>query len=110
MTLKTEKRNVTQMPYAFTEQGIAMLSGVLNSSIAINMNIAIMRAFVEIRRMLLNDIVLNTELLDLKKRISEHDIQLSQIYDAIENIMDENMAIPIAIGRNGKRERIGYKK
>jgi hypothetical protein len=40
------------LPYAFTEQGVAMLSGVLNSDKAINMNIAIMRAFVEIRRIL----------------------------------------------------------
>ncbi|MBP5770118.1 MAG: ORF6N domain-containing protein [Bacteroidaceae bacterium] len=40
-----------KLPYAFTEQGVAMLSGILNSSIAIDMNIAIMRAFVAIRRM-----------------------------------------------------------
>jgi hypothetical protein len=40
------------LPYAFTEQGVAMLSGVLNSDKAINMNITIMRAFVEIRRII----------------------------------------------------------
>lgn len=49
------------LPYAFTEQGVAMLSGVLNSDKAINMNIAIMRAFVEIRRLTLHqtDIKIN---------------------------------------------------
>src|SRR5665213_1261114 len=41
----------THLPYAFTEQGVAMLSGVLNSDIAINMNISIMRAFIEIKRL-----------------------------------------------------------
>ena len=43
-------------PYAFTEQGVAMLSGILNSDKAINMNIAIMRAFVEVRKVLLTHI------------------------------------------------------
>ena len=45
--------NIKYLPYAFTEQGVAMLSGVLNSDKAINMNIAIMRAFVEVRKALL---------------------------------------------------------
>ncbi len=51
---ETSKRGGTRyLPYAFTEQGVAMLSGVLNSDKAINMNIAIMRAFVEIRKIVL---------------------------------------------------------
>jgi len=50
VTTSQNKRNIGVTPYAFTEQGVAMLSGVLNSDKAINMNIAIMRAFVEIRR------------------------------------------------------------
>ena len=50
------KRNNTTPPYVFTEQGVAMLSGILNSDKAINMNIAIMRAFVEIRKIVLTHI------------------------------------------------------
>ena len=53
VTASQSKRNTNVTPYAFTEQGVAMLSGVLNSDKAINMNIAIMRAFVEIRRLAL---------------------------------------------------------
>ena len=49
--LRKGRGGVRQLPYAFTEQGLAMLSGVLNSSIAIDVNISIMRAFVAIRRM-----------------------------------------------------------
>ena len=49
MTYPAKRPNIA-LPYAFTEQGVAMLSGVLNSSKAVKMNIAIMRAFVEIRR------------------------------------------------------------
>ena len=49
--LRTGRGGIRQLPYAFTEQGLAMLSGILNSDIAIGVNISIMRAFVAIRRM-----------------------------------------------------------
>ena len=77
------KRNTNTTPYAFTEQGVAMLSGVLNSDKAINMNIAIMRAFVEIRRIVLRQNDIKEQLQLLTERLSEHDVKLSQIYDAI---------------------------
>src|SRR5689334_4597599 len=64
------------MSYAFTEQGVAMLSTVLNSERAITMNIAIMRAFVEIRRALLKQTDLKEQLKEIKERLSEHDVQL----------------------------------
>ncbi|ANI88646.1 DNA-binding protein [Arachidicoccus ginsenosidimutans] len=77
------------LPYAFTEQGVAMLSGVLNSDKAINMNIAIMRAFVETRKILLQQNDLKEQLKELKERVGNHDTQLNQIYDALENLLDE---------------------
>ncbi len=52
----TNKRPNSALPYAFTEQGVAMLSGVLRSPKAIQMNIAIMRAFVDVRKLLLKQI------------------------------------------------------
>lgn len=55
------------LPYAFTEQGVAMLSGILNSDKAINMNIAIMRAFVEVRKILLQQTDLKLQLKEIKK-------------------------------------------
>src|SRR6185437_1028235 len=93
------------LPYAFTEQGLAMLSGILNSDKAINMNIAIMRAFVEIRRIALQkgDVVL--QLKQIQQQIGEHDIQLNGIYDAIENLLDEK----VAQTKWEDRERIGFK-
>ena len=94
------------LPYAFTEQGIAMLSGILNSDKAINMNIAIMRAFVEVRRALLSEMDFKEQLKEIKERLGEHDVQLNQIYDAMENLLDEKTA-----NRNwSERERIGFKK
>ena len=94
------------LPNAFTEQGVAMMSGIINSDKAIQMNIAIMRAFVELRRILLikSDFKLQLDL--IKDRLSGYDAQLNQIYDAIENIMDET----VAKNKWDNRTRIGLMK
>ena len=94
------------LPNAFTEQGVAMMSGIINSDKAIQMNIAIMRAFVELRRILLikSDFKLQLDL--IKDRLSGYDAQLNQIYDAIENIMDET----VAKNKWDNRTRIGFIK
>src|SRR5664279_157032 len=94
------------LPYAFTEQGIAMLSGVLNSEKAINMNIAIMRAFVDTRRLAFQDMDLRIQLREIKESLGVHDIQLNQIYDAMENLLDEKAAHR----KWNNRERIGFNK
>jgi phage regulator Rha-like protein len=94
------------LPYVFTEQGVAMLSGILNSDKAIRMNIAIMRAFVEVRKALLQEFDMKAQLKLIKERLGEHDVQLRSIYDALENLLDEN-----AEQRKWEaRERIGFKK
>ena len=94
------------LPYAFTEQGIAMLSGVLNSDKAIQMNIAIMKAFVEARRLSLQEMDLRTQLREIKEVLGVHDSQLNQIYDTMENLLDEKAAQR----KWEERERIGFKK
>ena len=94
------------LPFAFTEQGVAMLSGIVNSDKAIQMNIAIMRAFVELRRVLLIKSDFKLQLDQIKDRLSGHDAQLNQIYDAIENIMDET----VAKNKWDNRTRIGFIK
>jgi phage regulator Rha-like protein len=94
------------LPYVFTEQGVAMLSGVLRSETAINMNIAIMRAFVEIRRILLQQSDLREQIREIRDRLGEHDVQLNHIYDAMENLLDENAGQK----KWEERERIGFKK
>ena len=99
------KRPITSLPYAFTEQGVAMLSGVLNSDKAIDMNIAIMRAFVEIRKIALNRKDIKKQLQEIKKRIKNHDENIEQLYEAIENLLDEKAALR----KWDERKRIGYK-
>ena len=105
---ETSKRRggTRYLPYAFTEQGVAMLSGILNSDKAISMNIAIMRAFVEIRRIVLQQGDIKEQLKAIQERIGEHDTQLSAIYDAIENLLDDKAAQR----KWEDRERIGFKK
>jgi len=91
VTASQSKRNTIITPYAFTEQGIAMLSGVLNSDKAINMNIAIMRAFVELRRVLLSHIDIRAQFETIREHLTNHDVQLNGIYDSIENLLDEKV-------------------
>src|SRR6185295_8874321 len=69
VTASQSRRNTNVTPYAFTEQGVAMLSGILNSDMAINMNIAIMRAFVEVRRVLLLQNDLKEQLKQIRERV-----------------------------------------
>ncbi len=67
------------------------------------MNIAIMRAFVEVRRVLLRQSDLKEQLKERKERLGKHDVQLTQIYDAMENLLDEKAAQR----KWDNRERIG---
>ena len=71
-------------PYAFTEQGVAMLSSVLNSSRAIQVNIEIMRAFIRLRRMLASHADLAKKLASLEKK---YDAQFKVVFDAIRQLM-----------------------
>jgi hypothetical protein len=72
------------MPYAFTEQGVVMLSGVLNSLRAFRVNIEFMRSFVRIRQMLSTDKDLARRLDDLEKK---YDQQFRIVFDAIRELM-----------------------
>ncbi len=72
------------MPYAFTEQGVAMLSSVLNSKRAVQVNIAIMRAFVKLREMISSNKDLAKKLLELEKK---YDMQFKVVFDAIRELM-----------------------
>ena len=75
------------LPYAFTEQGVAMLSSVLRSKRAIQVNIAIMRAFVKIRLFLSMHKELAKKLEELEKKTAKHDTDIQAIFDAIKQLM-----------------------
>ncbi len=74
---------------AFTEQGVAMLSSVLNSEKAIRMNIAIMRAFVQLRQFLLTNKELSRKIEELEKTVSSHDQKIQMIFQAIKQLIEK---------------------
>jgi PIN domain nuclease of toxin-antitoxin system len=98
------------MPFAFTEHGVTMIASILNSQKAIEMNIAVVRAFISRRKLTKQHIELSEQLQLLRRevldRIGEHDTQLAAIYNTIENLLDIKTEKKIW----EERERIGYKK
>jgi hypothetical protein len=76
------------LPYAFTEQGVAMLSSILNSDRAIEVNIAIMRVFVRLRQILATHKELAAKLNELETKVGGHSSQISQIFTAIRHLMN----------------------
>lgn len=89
------------LPYAFTEQGVAMLSSVLNSERAIKVNIEIMRAFVRLRRMLASHAELARKLDALEKK---YDAQFRVVFDAIRELMKPPEPKKRQIGFHRERE------
>jgi len=75
------------LPYVFTEQGVAMLSSVLNSERAVQVNIAIMRVFVRLREMMATHKELAFKLVGLEERLEGHDEQIQNIFEAIRQLM-----------------------
>jgi len=76
-----------QLPNAFTEQGVAMLSSVLKSERAIQVNIAIMRAFVRLKQILSMNKELAHKLAELERKIEKHDVDIQAIFEAIRQLM-----------------------
>ena len=74
-----------QLPYVFTEQGVAMLSGVLNSDRAIMVNIQIMRAFIQLRRMLLANKDLRHKIEAMERK---YDKQFAIVFQAIKQLLE----------------------
>jgi hypothetical protein len=94
----TAKMSLRRRPYAFTEQGVAMLSSVLKSNRAIDVNVGIMRAFVRLRQMLASNAELARKLEGMERK---HDAQFKVVFDAIKQLM--------APPAEPKRGRIGFR-
>ena len=97
------KGGTRYLPYTFSEQGIAMLSGLLNSQVAIQVNIMIMRTFVQIRQFALSHIELSTQLKQLEQKYHK---QFGDIFEAINYLLKKD-SLKKQMKELGK---IGYKK
>ena len=104
--ISQSKRKNSLLPFAFTEHGVAMISGVLKSEKAVKMNISIIRMFIEMKRVLIKNASIKGQLQEMRERIGEHDVQLNKIYDTIEHLLD------LTINRVKWNERniIGFKE
>ncbi|HNX77325.1 MAG TPA: ORF6N domain-containing protein [Candidatus Rifleibacterium sp.] len=86
------------LPYAFTEQGVAMLSTVLSSKVAIDINIQIMRAFVSVRQFAVSHQELAKRLSEVEKNVKDHGYSIKFVLDTIDKMLREK-----------KRPQIGFK-
>jgi hypothetical protein len=107
--IQVEQRGgIRKIPFAFTEQGVAMLSSVLKSRQAVQMNIAIMRAFVRLRQVLQSHDKLSQQLRDLESRVGDHDEQIRAIFEAIRQLIAAPEPEPKKIGFHVRERRVRY--
>ncbi|MBA2249913.1 MAG: ORF6N domain-containing protein [Chitinophagaceae bacterium] len=103
------KRNTAITPYAFTEHGVTMLASVLKSENAVKMSIAVVRAFIDLKRNALQYKAVIEQIENLKDHLGEHDDQLNKIYEAIENLLDDKTEKELKENAWRNRKRIGFK-
>ncbi|MBI4353581.1 MAG: hypothetical protein HY593_06640 [Candidatus Omnitrophica bacterium] len=76
------------LPYAFTQEGVAMLSGVLNSPRAVQANILIMRAFIKLREMVAANELIRKKIEELERKYERHDKQFKVIFEALRELLE----------------------
>ncbi len=81
-------RHIKYLPYVFTEQGVAMLSSVLHSERAVQVNILIMRAFVKLREILYTHKDLSAKIEVLERKYAEYDVTIKSIFEAIKKLLE----------------------
>ncbi len=90
-------------PYVFTEQGVAMLSSVLNSERAIAVNIKIIRVFTKMREILTDNLSVKLEIEEIKKKLSNHNKNIELVFNYLDELIEKK-------GKQKPRTKIGYKK
>jgi hypothetical protein len=105
VTLKRGK-NIKYFPYAFTEQGVAMLSSVLKSKRAVQVNIMIMRAFVKLREIMTTHIELAHKVDELEQKYSKHDKYIQAIFKIIKQLLEPS---PEPVGLKSKKSSFGFR-
>ncbi len=92
-----------KLPYAFTEHGVLMLSSVLKSDKAIQVNIQIMRIFTKVRQMLLDTTELKIDILQIQKKLENHDKNIELVFSYLDELIEKKE-------NESPRPTIGYKK
>ena len=97
------KMGLRYTPMAFTEQGVAMLSSVLNSQRAIQVNIQIMRAFTKLRELMISHVDLARKIEDLERKFKKHDANFTVVFGAIRKLLEEPQKPKRTIGFHIKK-------
>ena len=92
-----------KMPKAFTEQGVAMLSGVLNSDRAIMVNIQIMRAYSKMREIFTDNLSVKLDIEEIKKKLSNHSKNIELVFQYLDELTEKK-------NTEKPRTKVGYKK
>lgn len=98
----SDKMGLRYLPMAFTEHGVLMLSSVLKSDKAIQVNIQIMRIFAKVRQMLLDTTELKIDILQIQKKLENHDKNIELVFSYLDELTEKKESEP-------KRTTIGYK-
>jgi hypothetical protein len=101
-TSNAEKMGLRHLPFAFTETGVAQLSGVLNSEKAILINNQIMRVFIKMRAMLMDTLTLKLDIEEIKKKLQNQDKNIELVFNYLDELMQKQE-------KPAPRNRIGYK-
>jgi hypothetical protein len=102
VTSNSDKMGLRYPPFAFTETGVAQLSGILNSERAIRINIQIMRIFIKMRAMLMDSLTLKLDIEEIKNRLDNHDKNIELVFSYLDELIQkEEQPEP--------RNRIGFK-
>ncbi|MCK5857330.1 MAG: ORF6N domain-containing protein [Bacteroidales bacterium] len=102
VTSKSDKMGLRYPPFAFTETGVAQLSGVLNSEQAILMNNQIMRVFIKMRTMFTDNLSLKLDIEDIKKKLENQDKNVELVFSYLDELMEKQE-------NPQPRNKIGYK-
>jgi hypothetical protein len=94
VTSNSAKMGIRKQPMVFTEGGVAMLSGVLNSNRAINVNIQIIRTFIKIRELLSTNDALQRKIMELEKKYGSHDEHIKKIFATLNLLLLEEKTKP----------------
>jgi len=103
VTSKQDKTGLRYAPFCFTEQGVTMLSCVLNSERAIAVNIRIIRVFTKIREMLTDNLSLKLEIEEIKKKLTNHSKNIELVFNYLDELIEKKE-------NTEPRPKIGYKK
>ncbi len=100
-TSKEDKKGLRYAPFCFTEQGVTMLSCILNSKRAIEVNIRIIRVFTKMREMLTDNLNLKLEIEEIKKKLTNHSKNIELVFNYLDELIEK---------KDKPRTKIGYKK